>query len=579
MYKLRAYQQEAVLKTIEHFRGSIDPAVIVLPTGAGKSLVIAELTRIARGRALVLTHVKELVEQNHEKLISLGRKAGIYSAGLKQANLSEQITFASIQSLSRHLDEIETPYSIVIVDECHRIGLDDNSQYLTTLKHLTSLNPDIKILGLTATPYRLGIGWIYHEHYRGMIRGEPERLFKKCIYELPLRYLIKEGFLTEPKVIDPAVEHYDFSSLTSPDGQFEQKPMNALLKGCKRVTKAIVKHITDVVSEHQRQGVMIFAATVEHAKEIIGYLPEDKTVLITGDTEHNDRDRFIRAFKEKQLTYLVNVSVLTTGFDAPHVDCIAILRPTESVSLYQQIIGRGLRTSPGKEDCLIIDYAGNRYDLYQPEVGEPKPDSDSVPVQVFCPECQFANTFWGKVDADGDLIEHFGRRCKGMVGEAPNAYQCTFRFQFKSCPFCGEENDIAARKCHSCNEVLVDPDEQLKKALELKNARVFRCAGMSFENQKNSLSVIYHDEDGESIKEKFNWDFASHQAAFYRVFGKRLKDGTLLPKIQSADQLLRYESRLKAPDFVVALEEKRYWKVHARIFDYQGRYRKAHQLG
>ncbi len=110
----------------------------------------------------------------------------------------------------------------------------------------------------------------------------------------------------------------------------------------------------------------------------------------------------------------MNVAVLTTGFDAPHVDLIAILRPTESVSLYQQIVGRGLRLAPGKTDCLILDYAGNPHDLYAPEVGTPKGKSDNVPVQVFCPACGFANTFWGKTTADGTLIEHFGRRC-GVV--------------------------------------------------------------------------------------------------------------------------------------------------------------------
>lgn len=109
----------------------------------------------------------------------------------------------------------------------------------------------------------------------------------------------------------------------------------------------------------------------------------------------------------------MNVAVLTTGFDAPHVDLIAILRPTESVSLYQQIVGRGLRLAPGKTDCLILDYAGNPHDLYAPEVGTPKGKSDNVPVQVFCPACGFANTFWGKTTADGTLIEHFGRRCGG----------------------------------------------------------------------------------------------------------------------------------------------------------------------
>lgn len=110
---------------------------------------------------------------------------------------------------------------------------------------------------------------------------------------------------------------------------------------------------------------------------------------------------------------MVNVAVLTTGFDAPHVDLIAILRPTESVSLYQQIVGRGLRLFAGKTECLILDYAGNPHDLYLPEVGSKKPNPNSKPVQVFCPLCQFANTFWGIVDADGDIIEHYGRRCQG----------------------------------------------------------------------------------------------------------------------------------------------------------------------
>lgn len=118
-------------------------------------------------------------------------------------------------------------------------------------------------------------------------------------------------------------------------------------------------------------------------------------------------------FKQQQLRYMVNVAVLTTGFDAPHVDLIAILRPTESVSLYQQIVGRGLRLFAGKTECLILDYAGNPHDLYLPEVGTKKPNPNSKPVQVFCPICQFANTFWGIVDADGDIIEHYGRRCQG----------------------------------------------------------------------------------------------------------------------------------------------------------------------
>src|SRR5690606_41852115 len=127
------------------------------------------------------------------------------------------------------------------------------------------------------------------------------------------------------------------------------------------------------------------------------------------------RAGLIGPFKAQRFRYLVTVSVLTTGFDVPHVDLIAIVRPTEAVSLYQQIVGRGLRLAAGKADCLILDYAGNPHDLYTPEVGAPKGKSDNVPVQVFCPDCGFDNTFWGKTTADGTLIEHFGRRGQGWI--------------------------------------------------------------------------------------------------------------------------------------------------------------------
>ena len=225
---------------------------------------------------------------------------------------------------------------------------------------------------------------------------------------------------------------------------------------------------------------MIFAATVMHAKEIISYLPECQAALITADTHSHDRDTIITRFKAKQLKYLVNVSVLTTGFDAPHVDVIAILRPTESVSLFQQIVGRGLRLDKGKKDCLVIDYAGNDFDLFAPEVGSKKPDSDSEPVQVLCPGCGFANIFWGKTDEQGQLIEHFGRRCQGLLeDEDGHSQQCDYRFKFKLCDSCGAENDIAARQCHACNELMADPDDKLRAALNLKHAMVLRCSGLA----------------------------------------------------------------------------------------------------
>ncbi len=174
-YSLRPYQQEAVERTLQHFRKTSNPAVIVLPTGAGKSLVIAELARLAKHKILVLAHVKELVEQNADKYESFGLKASIFSAGLGKKSLSEQVTFASIQSLARNLAQLNEYYSLIIVDECHRISENDTSQYWQVIKQLQKNNANLKILGLTATPYRLGTGWIYHVHYHGFVRGEKMR--------------------------------------------------------------------------------------------------------------------------------------------------------------------------------------------------------------------------------------------------------------------------------------------------------------------------------------------------------------------------------------------------------------------
>jgi len=601
-FKLRDYQQQAVDATIRHFRKSNDAAVIVLPTGAGKSLVIAELARLARQRILVLTHVKELVEQNHDKYQQLGasqkKQAGIFSAGLKQKNSQHQVTFASIQSAARNLEHFDHEYSLVIIDECHRINnlssndfsqgndsaAENSSQYAQIIQHLKNKNPALKVFGLTATPYRLGMGWIYEKHHRGFARSTEPRPFKTCIYELPLRLLIKRGYLTEPRLIDAPIAQYDFSGLQSNAfGDYNQQEVNQLLVDNERVTKSIIDQVQQLAE--QRQGIMIFASTVDHAKEVYGYLPADQSALITGATDNQQRDELINAFKQKRIKYLVNVSVLTTGFDAPHVDFIAILRPTQSASLYQQIVGRGLRLSAYKKDCLIIDYAGSGFDLYAPEVGEKKPNPQAQQVQVLCPGCGFANIFWGIKDEQGKIIEHYGRRCQGLL-EQDNDFgteqqQCDYRFVFKECGHCGGENDIAARQCQHCRETLVDPDDILKKALQLKDARVIRCSGISLHDNKGKLKVIYHDEQGEELSEQFDLNNPMQRQVFNQLFMERIKRKLLLPAapyIETVGQALQLCAGFPAPDFVIARKQKHYWKIQERVFDYSGKFRKANAL-
>ncbi|MBN27432.1 MAG: ATP-dependent helicase [Alteromonadaceae bacterium] len=579
---LRDYQTQAVDAALAHFRQSEDPAVIVLPTGAGKSLVIAELSRLAKGHVICLAHVKELVEQNHAKFLATGSAAGIFSAGLGQKDRNVKTTFASIQSLSANLAAFHVPASLIIIDECHRVGLEDSAQYNKTLAHFRRLNPKVKILGLTATPYRLGSGWIYQHHYHGYTRPSDDSFFKKCIFELPLQFMVKNQYLTPPIHYDAAVAHYDFSLLTeSLDGEqnTDDIALNELIHKHPRVTKAVTEQILQLSQD--REGVMIFAATVDHAKEICAYLPEQQTALITGTTKIKQRDTLIAAFKAKHIKYLVNVSVLTTGFDAPHVDVIAILRPTQSISLFQQIVGRGLRLSPGKKDCLVLDYTNNGYDIFQPEIGEKKPTSDSIAVQIHCPQCDFANAFWGRKDAQGHILEHFGRRCQGLIDTPDGETQCNYRFRFKHCPYCNQENDIAARQCQHCNEKLIDPDDILRKALNLNNNKVLRCAAITpvINSAEKSIKITYHDEDGLTLSETFRFNYKKARQRFNDLFARRLASGTQSIQFDSLDELQKFLPYLPAPDFVIAKKQKHHWQVTERLFDYQGPYRKANTLG
>ncbi|MEZ9539384.1 DEAD/DEAH box helicase [Shewanella sp. 10N.286.51.B8] len=571
---LRDYQQDSVNAAITHFKQSNDSAVLVLPTGAGKSIVIAELARIARGNVLVLTHVKELVAQNAEKVGLLTEDANIYSAGLKQKKAHGKTVVASVQSAARKPEQFCQSFSLVIIDECHRVSNDKDSQYQQLLTHLKKINPQIKLLGLTATPYRLGLGWIYRHHYHGKIGNADKPVFEKCIFELPMRPLIKKGYLTAPKIFDGLSAQYDFSQLEpSNTGEFPQKEVDDLLNHQGRATTAIIKQVQQLADS--RKGVLIFAATVRHAKEVLKLLNDD-AALITADTPHAERDEIISQFKQQKIKFIVNVAVLTTGFDAPHVDLIVILRPTASVSLFQQMIGRGLRLAPDKQDCLVIDYAANGYDLYFPEVGQVKPNSKSVPVQVHCPVCQFANTFWGLVDNDGDIVEHFGRRCQGLIEDSSsNIQQCDFRFRSKACPDCGAENDIAARICHICQSTLIDPDTRLKQVLSSQHHHLFKCQEMQLIEENGKLVVQYFDIESNDFKEYFNMDTPAQRRALFAIFISPhcRTPGMKHPQYKKPADLIAHSEHFKKPDLLLLKKQKHKWYLVEKFFDYKGRYK------
>jgi len=574
MHKLRDYQQEAVDKTLQYFRQTHKPAVIVLPTGAGKSLVISELARLATGRVLVLAHVKELVEQNFEKFRSYGLEAGIYSASLRKKESHQKTIFANIQSVTRAKDFFFENFSLVIIDECHRVAEDEGTQYQDVLNKIYKNNPKVCVLGLTATPFRLGLGWIYEFSEKGEIKSEQSRFFKKCIYELSLAHLIKKKYLTTPVKVDIPVTCYDFSALAYSNRPFTVSEIEEILHTQKKLTPLIIKNIVDITNRYDRKGVMIFSSSIRHAQEIMSYLPQTEAQVVLGDTDTRERERIITDFKARHFKYLVNVSVLTTGFDAPHVDVIAILRPTESNSLYQQIIGRGLRLFSEKKDCYILDYTGMGHDIFKPEINERKPIKNADSVVVPCPKCGFENHFWGRVDEEGTVYEHFGRKCKAGLQDPVTLkiVPCGYRFRVKLCHSCNAENDLTAKECEQCNHKLIESEAKLKQARLSKTAHVMKPDRTEFiertdKNGNRYLEIRYYDLEANFLSEAYFFNNQTSLKKFHINFLRsHLRRPELSEQFESPFQVIRFKALFRIPAFVIARKQDLFWKITEKVF-------------
>lgn len=342
MIELRPYQQDAVDAAINWIKKCVDPCCITAATGSGKSHIVAELARIIHGMSgknvLCTAPSAELVVQNRAKYLLTGNPASMFSASGGGKCLKHPVVFGTPDTIINSLLKFGDRFAAVIIDECHRL----TPTLKKIISHMKEKNPLLRVIGLSASPYRLGDGYVYGNHYKyGKEESAIDPFFHTCVYEIGARYLIDEGFLTPP-VFEASDNHYDTSGLrVSSSGQFISSDIERAFEGRGRKTAGIVADV--VANSRGRKGVMIFAATVQHAEEIMESLPPGNSRMVVGTTMAADRKKIIEDFKEQKFKYLVNVSVLTTGFDAPHVDVVAILRATESVALLQQIVGRSLR--------------------------------------------------------------------------------------------------------------------------------------------------------------------------------------------------------------------------------------------
>ncbi len=353
MIELRPYQKQAVDAVYNHLRNHNDNPVVVIPTGGGKTPLMATLcsdaVNIWSGRVLILAHVKELLEQTYNTLTGIAPQlhVGLHSAGLKRKDTEHPVIIAGIQSVYRKAFELD-PFDLVIIDEAHLIATSGEGMYLSFLRDAKIVNPNIRIVGCTATPYRTGTG---------MICG-PDNILNEICYEVGIKELIRDGYLC-PLRSKASKTRIDTSGLHIRGGEFIANELEDLMDTDARV-KAACAEILEYTQD--RRAVLIFAAGVDHGKHIQKILQEEYKVdcgFVSGDSPDGWRKKMIDDFRGGKLKYLCNVNVLTTGFDAPNIDCIAMLRPTMSPGLYYQMTGRGFRLHESKKDCLVLDFGGN----------------------------------------------------------------------------------------------------------------------------------------------------------------------------------------------------------------------------
>lgn len=565
--KLRDYQEYAIKCVFDYFQaGNTGNPVIAMPTGTGKSLVIADFIRQAccgwpGTRIIMLTHVKELIEQNFDKLRKIWptAPAGIYSAGIGIKDLNCPVTFAGIQSIYKaaancgHVD-------LLLVDECHLIPKNSNTMYRKFIDFLKKVNPKLKVIGLTATPYRVGMGLITDEG----------GLFDDICCDMTsldvFNWFFAQGYLAElrPKRTETQI---DLTGVGTSQGDFKQSDLQDVTDQ-EYITHEAVKEMVWWAEQENRKHWLIFGTGVDHVNNIITELNNQgvSAVGVHSKMSNQERDDNIAAFMSGEVTALVNMGVLTTGFDAPFVDLLGILRATKSPGLWVQILGRGTRpfyadgydlsTQQGrldaikyseKPDCLVLDFAANTKRLgtiNDPRLPKAKgKGSGPAPVREcedcpaifhaslrFCPECgkEYPPEIKFQARAGGDELitkkKKEGERPKigafkvdlltytrraGRMGKPPHielTYTCGLR-HFKQ-PLCLEHDGYAAKRARDWWRAATGSDDNVPTTLDEAVSRWGECQTPKFirvwVNRKPYPEIKYIDYIGELEEECAN---------------------------------------------------------------------------
>jgi DNA repair protein RadD len=495
--------------------------LLVAPTGSGKSLILSSIisqisTKHPKYRFLIATHTKEIVEQNSQALreIMPNNLIGIYSAGLGQKQIS-RITFANIQSIYKKAKSLEV--GMLIIDEAHLTSRNESSMYQQLISGLQEKNPLLKILGLTATPMRMDQGSLIAEG----------STFTDIAYDISIKQLIDEKYLT-PLLSLPR-EAVDLSNVKTSGYDYNQKDLEDAFNR----DALIESHCQDIIKAGaERKHWLIFCSGIDHARDVMiqfRALGVDCD-YITGEMCAWERDTKLARFRNGEIRALCNVNVLTTGFNFRAVDLVVLLRATKSASLYVQIVGRGARTSPGKENCLVLDYGGN-------------------------------------IDRHGpvDLVEvKISKDKRATVGIAPH----------KSCPLCKCVVFIKVMECPNCGFKFPEPTQALEIAPASSpiismpiTPEVYPVYNRLFKRHEktgkpDSFKIEYHCTDGAHSKYLFDFlcfehpDFAGSMAR-----RKWIARGGQKPPPNTVAEALERVSELPSVVEISAVQKGKYYEI------------------
>jgi len=412
--KLRDYQEYAVKSIFDYFISYSGNPLVVMPTGTGKSLVIAGFCKEAlhnypNTKIMLLTHVKELIQQNYEKLLAIWPTApvGIYSAGLHQRDTFNPITFGGVASVVKEDLKLFGYVDILLIDEAHLVSPREETMYVKLINDLKKINPYLKVIGLTATDYRQGHGKLTNEGH--IFTDVAVDMSKKDSFN----WFIQEGYLV-PLIPKKPMLEVDTSKIKIRGGEFVDKDAQEAIDK-NEITYQACAELVQYATAQNRRSWLVFSTGVDHAIHIYEMLQgmDISVTYVHSKMPEKERDNNIADFKAGKYTAMVNNGILTTGFDCPQIDLIAMLRLTMSASLWVQMLGRGTRpcyevgyplttkeerlasiATSQKQNCLVLDFAGNTRRLgpiNDPVIPQPRSKGKGdAPVKI-CDACMCYN--------------------------------------------------------------------------------------------------------------------------------------------------------------------------------------------